>query len=444
MRTRSTAVTALVLVFLAGCITDPVTGSKRFGFDMSEESEIAMGAQYAPSFKSQYEGPYPDKEIGRYCENIVLEMAKSSHRPKLPWNFTILNSSEVNAFALPGGTVCITRGLLYRLDNEAQFAGVMGHEIGHVSHRHSVKQQSDQTLYSILVIAAAVGVEAADVKYGKEIVGAGALGGQLMLLSFSRGQESQSDERGVEYAYENGYDPRELAGVFELFKELKEESGGSSPPVWLSTHPLDDNRIDEVHDLVKERYPQVRKTKGRGLIVTTPEWERLMTKLREQQKVYDDYDEAAKGLSKAIKQNDRAALGDVLSRLESCERRLPDHALLVSSTGVVHYYLNDWSAAKRQFERAISLQGDLFEPRYFLADISLKEKNTARAVQHGEVAKKLWPHHPGPYYLLGRAYDSKSDVANAIGNYEGVLTLADPKTTEYQYAVQRLKELKAR
>jgi len=444
IRTPAGIALFLVLLLLAGCITDPVTGSKRFGIDMSEEREIAMGAQYAPSFKSQYEGPYPDREISAHCEKIVLGMAKSSHRPDLPWTFTILNSSEANAFALPGGTVCMTRGLLTRLENEAQFAGVMGHEIGHVSHRHSVQQQSDQTLYSILVAAAAIGVEAADVKYGGELVSAGAIGGQLLLLSFSRGQESEADERGVEYSYEAGYDPRELAGVFAIFKEMKAEAGGESPPAWMSTHPLDDDRIAAVAELVKRQHPEVAKTNGRGLVLTTPEWKRLMTRLREQQKVYDDYDRASKAMSEAIKQNDRTAMKSVLTRIESCERRLPDHALLVSSTGVVNYYLKNRSAAKRQFEKAVRLQGDLFEPRYFLADIALQDGDAKTAVTHGTVARKLWPHHPGPYYILGRAYDKSGEYDQAIPNYEGVLSFANPKTTEYKFAVKRLKELKSR
>jgi len=443
MKTTILLLSALLLL-LAGCITDPVTGSSRLGIDMSEEGEIAMGAQYAPSFKSQYEGPYPDEEINAHCEKIVLGMARESHRPDLPWSFTILNSSEANAFALPGGTVCMTRGLLTRLENEAQFAGVMGHEIGHVNHRHSVQQQSDQTLYSILVATAAIGVEVADVKYGGELVSAGAIGGQLLLLSFSRGQESESDERGVEYSFEAGYDPRELAGVFRIFKQMKEEAGADAPPKWLSTHPLDDDRIEDVQRIVSKEYPKVVKTNGKGLVVTTPEWERLMARLREQQKVYDDYDRAAKSMSQAIQQNDRAAMKSVLARFESCERRLPGHALLVSSVGVVHYYLKAWSTAKRQFERAVRLQSDLFEPRYFLADVALREGDAKTAIAHGAVAQKLWPHHPGPYYVLGRAYDKGGDVNNAIPNYEGVLAFSSPKSEEYKFAAKRLGELKAR
>ncbi|MBZ0173064.1 MAG: M48 family metalloprotease, partial [Phycisphaerales bacterium] len=111
------------LSFLPACVTDPVTGKTSIGIDRTDDEEVAMAAPHASSFKAQYEGAYPDAEIQAYCERIVLGMAKKSPRRALPWNFTILNSSDVNAFALPGGTVCITRGLLWQLGSEAEFAG---------------------------------------------------------------------------------------------------------------------------------------------------------------------------------------------------------------------------------------------------------------------------------------------------------------------------------
>jgi tetratricopeptide (TPR) repeat protein len=147
-------------------------------------------------------------------------------------------------------------------------------------------------------------------------------------------------------------------------------------------------------------------------------------------------------MSQAIRENDRTAMQSALSQFESCEKRLPDHALLVSSVGVVNYYLKNWSTAKRQFERAVRLQSDLFEPRYFLADIAFREGDAKTAVTHGSAAQKLWPHHPGPYYILGRAYDKSGDVKSAIPNYEGVLALSNPETEEYKYAAKRLAELK--
>jgi predicted Zn-dependent protease len=431
----------LMLLPLSACITDPVTGKSSFGIDMSEEAEIEMGLGYAPSFRSQYEGAYPDAALNAYCGKIVLGMARNSHRPDLPWTFTILNSSQVNAFALPGGTVCITRGLLWQLDSEAEFAGVMGHEIGHVSHRHSVKQQSNQTIYQVLVAAAAVAVEVSDAEYGEEIVAAGAIGGQLLLLSYSRDQESESDNRGVEYAYDAGYDPRELAGVFELFKELKAESGGSAPPVWLSTHPLDDDRILEVYAEVDEKYPAVAKSNGKGLVKTTPEWERLMAKLRQDQKVYNDYDRAADAFAEAVKSNNAGALRQVLATMQQCSRRLPSHAIFVSGEGVVHYQMRQWSTAKARFKKAISMQGDLFEPHYYLSLIEMSEGNSSSAIRSAQAAERLWPHHPGPYFVEARSHDRIGNTKEAVPDYQAVLQLAPADSAEYKFSADRLKAL---
>jgi predicted Zn-dependent protease len=426
---------------LPACITDPVTGEKSFGFDMSDSEEVAMGNQYASSFKAQYEGAYPDAEMQRHCERIVLGMAKRSHRPTLPWNFTILNSSEVNAFALPGGTVCITRGLLYQLENEVAFAGVMGHEIGHVTHKHSVKSMSQGMLFQILVAGAAIGASESDSEWAEVGVALGAVGGQLLLLSYSRSHESESDERGVEYSYEAGYDPRELASVFRLFQELK---GGQEPPVWLSTHPLDADRIKSVKREVKRRYPEVDRTNGAGLKKTSPEWERLVAgRLREHQKVYDEYDRVGKTFARAVKNEDRAALSGVLQALERCQSQLPGHALFTSGIGVVLHAMGQSGKAKGYFRRAASQQSDLFEPHLYLAQIAYDEGDTETVHREGKRAEQLFPLHPRAAYLRARAYDARGQYPNAGKKYEHVLQLAPEGSEEHSYSAQRIQAFRA-
>jgi predicted Zn-dependent protease len=432
---------SLVAILLAapGCITDPVTGEKSFGFDMSTSDEIAAGNQYAPSFKSQYEGPYPDPTLQSYCDRIVIGMAKNSHRPDLPWNFTILNSSEVNAFALPGGTVCITRGLLYRLDDEAMFAGVMGHEIGHVTHKHYVKGQSRQTLFGVLMVGASVAADATDWEYAPVAVALGGMAGQLVLLKYSRDQESESDLRGVEYSKEAGYDPRELAKVFEIFKQLKGGAGG--PPVWLSTHPMDDDRIEQVERTVAKRYPKVVKTNGAGLVKTTPEWSRMIAKLREEQQVYDDYDRAGAAFAKAAKAKDRQGMNDALRTLEACERKLPRHAVFVSGQGVILYELGNKSAAVDRFERAARMQDDLFEPHLYLALLADERQDDQAAFRHGKRAAELYGIHPLGWYFSARALDRMKQYGQAASRYEMVVKTAPEDSEPYKYSKKRLGEI---
>jgi predicted Zn-dependent protease len=441
-RKRLTLAAILLLLLLAapGCITDPVTGNKKFGFDMSEEAEIADGRKFAPSFKSQYEGAYPDRALQDYCNRIVLGMAKTSHRPGLPWNFTILNSSEVNAFALPGGTVCITRGLLYRMETEAMFAGVMGHEIGHVTHRHYVQGQSRQTIYNVLLVGASVAAVATDWDYAPAALAAGGLVGQLVLLKYSRDQESESDESGVDYSRKAGYDPRQLANVFEVFEQLKE--GRESPPAWLSTHPVDADRVEHVNELVAKRYPRVVKTDGAGLIRNTPQWERLIAKLNSDQKVYEDYDKAAGRFPDAAKAKDRQGMRNILRQLEDCERRLPGHALFVSGQGVVLYEMGEKTDARDRFERANRMQEDLFEPHMYLALLADERKDDATAYRHGRRAAELYGFHPLGWYYAGRASDRMKKYGVAVENYEMVLQTAPKDSEPYQYSARRLSEIR--
>jgi len=406
---------------------------------MSDEAEIAEGNQYAPSFKSQYEGAYPDAEMNAYLGEIVLGMARTSHRPDLPWTFTVLNSSEVNAFALPGGTVCITRGLLHQLDSEAEFAAVMGHEVGHVCHRHSVQQQGQSALVGLLVAGVAAGVSYAAPEYAEAGAALGAMGGQLVLLSYSRGDEMEADQRGVEYSYRAGYDPRELTGVFELFKELK---GGEAPPVFFSTHPLDDVRIDAVAEEVEAEYPEILRNNGAGLVKTTPKWERLMKRLRAAQKVYDKYDAASADFGEALKSGNTAALRPILARVEECARALPKHALLVSAVGVVNEKMGRKSVAKRQFEKAAAMQSDLFEPRLYLAGMALEAGDATAAHRYASQAVALYPHHYGAQFIDGRALDAQGNLKQAVERYDAVIQLAPRESREHQFCAARIAEIR--
>ncbi len=439
MKPRAALLLLLVSALLApGCITDPVTGRSVLGIPTSDAEEIQMGARYAPSFKSQYEGAYPDAELNAYLGEIVLGMAKNSHRPNLPWTFTLLNSSEVNAFALPGGTVCITRGLLYQIDTEAEFAAVMGHEVGHVNHRHSVQQQGQAALVGLLVAGVSLGVGYVAPEYAEAGQALGAMGGQLVLLGYSRGDEMEADQRGVEYSYRAGYDPRELAGVFELFKKMK---GDEAPPELLSTHPLDDKRIAAVTEEIELEYPEIIRTNGAGLTKTTAKWDRLMGRLRAAQKVYDRYDAASAEFGKALQSGNTAGLRSVLATVEECERALPDHGLLVSAVGVVNDKLGNTRVAKRKFEQAASMQSDLFEPRLYLARMALTSGDAAGAHRWAEQAVALYPHHYGAQFIDGRALDSLGRANEAVERYSAVVQLAPEQSSERQFCVARIAEL---
>lgn len=214
---------------IGGCATNPVTGKKQISL-VSEGKELQMGAEADPAVISEY-GLYSDQEVQRYVDGIGQKLAKVSHLPSIAWHFRVLDSPVVNAFAIPGGYIYITRGILAYMNSEAQLAGVLGHEIGHVTARHSAQQITRQQIAGIGVLAGAVFVSAFRPYSGIAQQGLG-----LLFLKYSRDNETQADELGVGYTSKAGYDPREIPATYATLKRIGERAG-SSLPNFLSTHP---------------------------------------------------------------------------------------------------------------------------------------------------------------------------------------------------------------
>lgn len=240
----------LLLVFItgmvfSGCARNPVTGKKQLVL-MSEKQEISMGQEADPEIMAFF-GRYEDPELQEFITEMGNEMAAVSHRSKLDYEFKIVDSPAINAFAVPGGFVYFTRGIMAHFNNEAEFAGVLGHEIGHVTARHSVIQQRNAMLGQLGLIAGVVLVP--ELSQFMEPLSQGV---QLAMLSFGRGAERQSDELGVEYSSRIGYDASEMAGFFNTLARQREKSGGSPVPEFLSTHPSPADRNEAVAQLAKE------------------------------------------------------------------------------------------------------------------------------------------------------------------------------------------------
>ena len=226
------------------CARNPVTGKKQVVF-MSEAQEIQMGQEADPQIIAQY-GLYDDNALQAFMKEKGKAMAAISHRPNIEYNFRIVDSEVLNAFAVPGGYVYFTRGIMAYLNDEAQFAGVLGHEIGHIAARHTVAQQRNQILGQLGIIAGVV--LAPDLARFAETASQG-LG--LLLLKFGREAETQADELGVEYSTKINYDAKEMA---DFFLTLKRQSASQSEelPTFLSTHPDPGNRYATVNKLAVE------------------------------------------------------------------------------------------------------------------------------------------------------------------------------------------------
>ncbi len=243
---------ALMLVMLTGCQMNPATGQRNFNV-FSEGAEIRLGAEAQPEFIRDYGGPIPSATIQNYVSNLGQQLANESERAGLPWEFHVVDSSVINAFALPGGKIFLTRGILAKFKSEAELAGVLGHEIGHVTAQHMGQQMSQRLVVSGVLIGLGVAAQTSDEDWLK-ILGVGTqVGGTLYLLSFGRDQEKQADELGIRYMTRLGYNPMGLVRVMEMFQA--EESAGGRPPEFLSTHPAPQSRVDHLMSLIRSRYP---------------------------------------------------------------------------------------------------------------------------------------------------------------------------------------------
>jgi len=223
---------------IAGCVRNPATGKSELML-VSESQEIQMGQQSDSQVVASI-GLYPNPSLQAYVQGLGTKLAATSERPNLPWTFRVVDDPAVNAFAIPGGFVYVTRGILAHMTNEAELATVMGHEIGHVTARHTAHQMSREQLASLgLAIGSIASSQVA--KYAG--VASQALG--VLFLKFSRDNENQADELGVRYSSRGNYDSREMVNVMQMLDKIEAQSGGRLPE-WLATHPNPGNRIEHI------------------------------------------------------------------------------------------------------------------------------------------------------------------------------------------------------
>ena len=241
-----------MLVMLPACTTNKATGRSQPNV-LSPKDEARIGEAVAPKMVQSFGGELPQPEVRAYVTNLGEDLAKVSEEPQLDWKFYVLNSEVVNAFALPGGKIFITRGLLEKLQNEAQLAGVLGHEIGHVTARH-MNDRLAQHL-TVTLIGAGLGIAGSTTDNDALIYsGIGtAVGGNLTILAFSREHELEADRLGLRYMTRLGFNPVAQVQVMEI---LKRASQGGADIEFLQTHPVPNTRIKELNAYIRKNYPE--------------------------------------------------------------------------------------------------------------------------------------------------------------------------------------------
>ncbi|MEO0482877.1 MAG: M48 family metalloprotease [Planctomycetota bacterium] len=257
-------IAALCVTLLAvGCTTNDATGrSQLLAFDRGEE--VAIGEEAMPQLIAEYGGEVPDASLRTYVADVGYSMVPftESDNPSLPWEFTLLDSDVINAFALPGGKVFMSRGLAEAMTNEAQLAGVLGHEIGHVTARHTSERVGHSMGVQVLagIVGAVAGYSSSQIvaQAVPEIVGAG---GQGYLLKYGRDQELEADRLGMRYMVRAGYDPIGLKQTMEI---LAAAAGAGGQPEFLSTHPHPESRVKQANKIIARDYAETQNNPEYG------------------------------------------------------------------------------------------------------------------------------------------------------------------------------------
>ena len=381
----------------AGCQVNPVTGKKEFSL-VSQNQEIAMGNAYHPDIIFMYDGEYQDAELKQYLGSIVMRLNEVSHRSGMAVDFTVLNTSMINAFAIPGH-VYATRGFLAELENEGQFAAVMGHELAHVSCGHSAKGMTRQMVTSV-----GLGVLSTMMDDDSTASQAVIMGSQfsiaLMGFSYSRQHEHQADRVGTYYMALAGWDPKESISMQELLGSFH-EGKPSFLDRYLSTHPPMEDRILDINKVMYEKdLENAGLVQGDG--VYAARWKGRLAGLHAANEAFGEYDKATELYSKED-------LPNALKTVEAAIRIDPSRAPFYRLEGDILTAQKLYNQASNSYKAA--LQRD---PRYVpantgLGEIALQRDRYAEAETQFAVASHGYPGGMMPLYGLGvsRYYQDK-------------------------------------
>ncbi len=439
---------AALIVLAVGCATNPVTGKRELRL-ISEAAEIQMGNKsYLPAQQSQG-GQYPlDSALTAYVNGIGQRLAKVSDRPQLPYEFVVLNNSVPNAWAMPGGKIAVNRGLLLALENEAELAAVLAHEIVHAAARHSAKGVERGLLLQAGLIG--VGVAASDSDYANLLVGAAAVGANLINKRYGRDAESESDYYGMLYMSRAGYDPKAAVSLQETFVRLSDER----EPNWLAglfaSHPPSQERVNA----------------NRATLAQLPSGGRLgaaafqakIAELKKNKDAYERYGQGRKALQKddvnqamsladeAIRIEPREALfyglrGDALlkkgkhsaalAQYQQALKRNDGYYRFYLQRGLAEQKLDRHAAARADLERSNELMPTAIA-HYSLGELALGEEQPAAALEHFRIAassestlgKKAQvrlarldlPQNPGKYIAVQSALGKDGTIIVGISN----------------------------
>lgn len=408
---------------VVGCATNPVTGKQQLML-VSEQQEIDMDKQYSPHQLSADYGASQDRSLNQYVDGIGKRMGKKSHRPKMPYSFRVVNANYINAYTFPGGTIAATRGIMLELDNEAELAALLGHELGHVNARHTAEIMSRQMLTTAVVGGMAVYAGTKSAELGGLTAQLGMLGSGILLASYSRDNERQADDLGMNYMVKGNYSPDGMVGLMDKLKGLS-KGKHSAVEMLFATHPMSTERYDTAVSTARKRYSGAKdnplhrerymdNTAGlrriKGAISSMQKAEAALA-----QKKYDDADKLLRTALK-IAPDDYAGL--MLMAKSQLAQKKVDHA-------------------EKYLAKAKKVYPEEAQAQFLDGYAKIKKKKYDAAIAQFDRHDKLLPGNITTAFFKGYAYEGKGARKQAADHYSKYLK-AVTQGDNAQYAYKRL------
>ncbi|PID57759.1 peptidase M48 Ste24p [candidate division KSB3 bacterium] len=408
---------------LTGCATNPVTGNRQFML-VSEAQEIQLDKEHSPHQFSSDFGRTQDAELNHYLDQVGHDLAARSHRPDMPYSFQAVNASYVNAYAFPGGSVAATRGILLELENEAELAGLFGHEIGHVNARHTGERMSKGLLASLLVTGAAIYAESQDSEWTPLISLGGNLAAGALLAHYSRDDEREADALGMEYMTRLGYDPEGMVGLMEVLVALSKHKP-SALDMMFATHPMSEERLASARKTAHSR--------SQSTVVSTLQKERYMDHTARLRSIRDAIESLQGGEEFMGQQRYSQAEGFFRDAL----RVAPNDYAALMLMSKCQLALRDTREAERYAEKAQAVYPEEAQAYQVSGIAKMGQNRFSAAYEEFDSYDQLLPGNPGIAFLKGYTLELTGDQEGAAREYYRYLKNVS-QGEQAQFAYERL------
>ena len=411
------------LGFMVGCAANPVTGQRELML-MSQAQEISLDKENSPHQISADYGTTRDKALGDYISQIGREVAQNSHRPDMPYAFHTLNAPYVNAYAFPGGTIGITRGILLEMQSEAELAALIGHEAGHVAARHTSQRMTRGLLAQVVLAGASA---TAGPQMGDLVAGLGGIGAGLLLAGYSRNQEREADSLGLEYMARSDYNPEGFVGLMNMLNEMSGKND-SAMAVLFSTHPMSSERYKTALKEVDAKYASEKKTRSIYR-------ERYMDNTAALRQIGP----AIKAMQDGDREMMRGKPEDAREHYARSIKTAPVDYAGNLKMAKCHLALNNHQEASRFAGEALAIYPEEHQVKHVLGMTKLRLKKYDQALAMFNEYEKGLPGNPNTTFFQGFSLEGMGRKENAAEKYHSYLQRVN-QGDYAKHAHTRLKE----